>query len=391
MYQIQLYNKIAACGTDLLNPKRYEIGESFADPDGILVRSASLHEIELGDSLKAIARAGAGVNNIPIDRCSERGIVVFNTPGANANAVKELTLCALLLASRDVAGGIDWVLSQKGTADVAKRAEKEKSRFAGRELAGKTLGVIGLGAIGGMVANVATHLGMNVIGYDPYITVEAAWSLSRSVVKAASYDEIFQSCDYISIHVPATAETKGMFCAEAFAKMKDGVRIVNLSRAELVNSADLLAAVRSGKIASYVTDFADDILVGAHEHIVIMPHLGASTEESEDNCAVMAVRELDEFLTNGNIRNSVNFPNASMPHDGDHRICVMHRNVPGVLSAISSIVAERNLNIENMLNRSRGDYAYTIIEVIGDVPADTLDCLTDIEGVIRAIHYVGRR
>ncbi len=387
MQNIQLYNKIAAVGTDILDRSRYAVGDNIENPDGILVRSASLHELEFGEKLKAIARAGAGVNNIPLERCAEAGIVVFNTPGANANAVKELTIAALLMASRDITGGVEWVRSRKGTEGVAKQAEKEKSRFGGYELKGKTLGVIGLGAIGGMVANTATHLGMDVVGYDPYITVEAAWSLSRAVIKASSYDEIFEKCDYITIHVPATNETKGMFCAESFAKMKNGVRIINLSRGELVNSADMLAAVQAGKVASYVTDFADDILVDADPRIVIMPHLGASTEESEDNCAVMAAKELDTFLTNGNIQNSVNYPNTSMPHDGDARVCVMHRNIPGMLSSISSALANAGVNIENMLNRSRGDYAYTIIEIIGKVPDEIKETVSGIEGVIRVNLY----
>lgn len=387
MKNIQLYNKISASGIEALDRNKYAIAEDVENPDAILVRSASLHDLTFGENLKAIARAGAGVNNIPIERCAEAGIVVFNTPGANANAVKELTVAALLMASRDITGGVEWVKSRVGTADVAKQAEKEKSRFAGRELSGKTLGVIGLGAIGGMVANTAIHLGMNVIGYDPYITIEAAWSLSRAVVKASGYDEIFEKCDYITVHVPATKETKGMFCAETFAKMKQGVRIVNLSRAELVNSADMLAAVQAGKVASYVTDFADDLLVDADPRIVIIPHLGASTEESEDNCAVMAAKELDEFLTCGNIRNSVNYPNASMPHDGDARICLMHRNIPGMLSAISAALAELKLNIENMLNRSRGDYAYTIIEITGELPHNVKERLAKIENVIRVNLY----
>lgn len=388
MKNILLLNKIAAVGTAVLDRERYAVGDQIENPDGILVRSASLHDMTFNSHLKAIARAGAGVNNIPLERCAEEGIVVFNTPGANANAVKELTVAALLLASRNITGGVEWVRSRKGTEDVAKQAEKEKSRFAGCELSGKTLGVIGLGAIGGMVANTAIHLGMNVIGYDPYITVEAAWMLSRSVVKASGYDEIFRKCDYISVHVPATKETKGMFSSEAFAKMKDGVRIINLARGELVNSADMLTAVESGKVASYVTDFADDMLVDAHPNIVIIPHLGASTEESEDNCAVMAARELDEFLTNGNIRNSVNYPNASMPHDGDARICIMHRNIPGMLSSISAALAGSNLNIENMLNRSRGDYAYTIMEIIGNVPDDVVSHLKQLNGVIRVNLYL---
>lgn len=384
--KIQLLNKIATVGTDIFDRNTYEVGEDVADPDAIMVRSAVMHDMTFGKNLKAIARAGAGVNNIPIDRCAEEGIVVFNTPGANANGVKELAIAALLLASRDVVGGVNWAQSLAGTADVAKQVEKGKSKFAGVELAGKKLGVIGLGAIGALVANLATHLGMEVYGCDPYITVEGAWNLNRSIKKAASYDEIFASCDYITLHVPATAETKGMIGAENIAKMKDGVRIINLSRADLINAADVKAAVENGKIAAYVTDFPTEDILGV-KGIVTIPHLGASTNESEDNCAVMAAKELIEYLSCGNIKNSVNYPNASMPHSGDLRICLMHKNIPATLAKISSAFAELNLNISNMLNRSRGDYAYTIVEINGEVPASVDAQLATIDGMIRVQRY----
>ncbi len=386
MKKIQLLNKIAKVGTDELDPALYEVGADVADPDGIMVRSADMHSMEFGPSLSAIARAGAGTNNIPVDACAQKGIVVFNTPGANANGVKELAIVALLLASRDIVGGVKWAESLAGTEGVAKAVEAGKSKFAGIEIQGKTLGVIGLGAIGGMVANAAHSLGMNVIGYDPYITVEGAWSLSRAVHKASSYDEVYAAADYISVHAPATPETKNMFCAENFAKMKDGVRIINLSRADLVNAADMKAALASGKVARYVTDFPTEETVG-QAGIVTIPHLGASTAESEDNCAVMAARELREYLENGNIKNSVNFPNASMPHSGDHRICVLHRNIPNILSQISSAVAQEGVNIENMLNRSKKEFAYTIMEINGDIPMASVERIREIDGVCRVNLY----
>lgn len=387
MYNIQLLNKIAKVGTAVFDTEKFAFGDSIENPDAIMVRSAVMHEMEFGKKLKAIARAGAGVNNIPLDRCAEEGIVVFNTPGANANGVKELAAAALLLASRNIAGGIQWVQTLKGTEDIAKQIEKGKSRFAGCEIKGKTLGVIGLGAIGGLVANMGVALGMNVIGCDPYLTVENAWSLSRSVVKATSFDEIYAKADYITLHVPATKETTGMLSASTFAKMKDGVRIINLARAELVDSTDLIAGVQNGKIAAYVTDFATDDIVGVDERITVIPHLGASTEESEDNCAVMAAEELVEFLENGNVRNSVNYPNCSMPRTGDTRLCVLHRNQPGVINRISSVIADEKLNIENMLNRSRGSYAYVIIDLSGDVPEKVVTEIGGIENVIRVNRY----
>ena len=383
MYKIQLLNKIAKVGTDRFDTAKYEIGTDVAAPDAIMVRSAAMHDMEFGPEMLAIARAGAGVNNIPVDRCADAGIVVFNTPGANANGVKELALAALLLASRDIVAGVEWAGTLAGNElGVAKAVEKGKSAFAGCELSGKTLGVIGLGAIGAMVANAAVSLGMKVIGCDPYITVDGAWHLSRSIVKADNYDEIFAKSDYITMHIPSTPETKNMFCADAFAKMKDGVRIINLSRADLVNAADIKEAIASGKVAKYVTDFPTEDIINV-KNIVAIPHLGASTEESEDNCAVMAATELIDYIESGNIRNSVNYPNASMPHDGDARICVMHRNIPNMLSQISSSVSSKGINIENMINRSKKDYAYTILEIRGDIPDTIADEVSSIEGVIR--------
>ena len=334
MKNIKLLNKIAPVGIDVFDKTKYNVSDDVDAPEGIMVRSADMLSAEFGPELKAIARAGAGVNNIPVKRCAEEGIVVFNTPGANANGVKELTICALLLASRKIVKGVEWANTLAGTEGVAKAVEKGKSAFAGVELAGKTLGVIGLGAIGGMVANAVRHLDMNVVGCDPYISVDAAWGLSRNIEKAATYDDIYAMSDYITLHVPSTPETKGMINAETIAKMKDGVRIVNLARGDLVNTDDLKAALASGKIAAYVTDFPTEETVGV-DGIITIPHLGASTEESEDNCAVMAARELTEFLENGNITNSVNYPNVSMPHVGDARICVMHSNTPNMLSSIS--------------------------------------------------------
>ncbi|MBQ3100905.1 MAG: 3-phosphoglycerate dehydrogenase [Clostridia bacterium] len=383
MYKIQLLNKIAKVGTDRFDAGKYEIGTDVASPDAIMVRSAAMHDMEFGPEMLAIARAGAGVNNIPVDRCADAGIVVFNTPGANANGVKELALAALLLASRDIVAGVEWAGTLAGhELGVAKAVEKGKSAFAGCELSGKTLGVIGLGAIGAMVANAAVSLGMKVIGCDPYITVDGAWHLSRSIVKADNYDEIFAKSDYITMHIPSTPETKNMFCAEAFAKMKDGVRIINLSRADLVNASDIKEAISSGKVAKYVTDFPTEDIINV-KNIVAIPHLGASTEESEDNCAVMAATELIDYIESGNIRNSVNYPNASMPHDGDARICVMHKNIPNMLSQISSSVSSKGINIENMINRSKKDYAYTILEIRGDIPDTIADEVSVIEGVVR--------
>ena len=376
---IQLLNKIAAVGLDQLDDS-YNVGENVENPDGIMVRSAVMHEMELAPSLKAIARAGAGVNNIPIERCSENGIVVFNTPGANANGVKELAICALLLAARDVVGGIAWANTL--TEDVAKQVEKGKSKFGGTELMGKTLGVIGLGAIGGKIANTAIHLGMNVIGCDPFLSIEGAWNLNHRVSRAATYDEVFEKADYITLHVPATKETKNMICTESIAKTKDGVKIINLSRADLVNAAELKAALADGKVSAYVTDFPTEEVINT-PGVVAIPHLGASTEESEDNCAVMAARQLDDYLKNGNIKNSVNYPNVEMPRSGAARICVLHQNVPSILTKITAAVADEGLNIENMTNKSKGENAYTVLDVSSTPSDDAIERIASVEGINR--------
>ncbi len=382
MKNILCLNKIAAVGTDKLDRAEYTVGTDVQNPDAIMVRSAAMHDMTFGKELQAIARAGAGVNNIPVDRCSAEGIVVFNTPGANANGVKELAICALMLASRNITGGIEWAESLKGTEGVAKAVEAGKSKFAGVEIMGKTLGVIGLGAIGGLVANAAVKLGMTVVGCDPFLSVDAAWNMDHHVVKAASYEDVFKVADYVTLHVPATPQTKGMINAASIASMKDGVRIINLARADLVCAADIKAALESGKVASYVTDFPTEETVGV-PGIVTIPHLGASTAESEDNCAVMAALELDDFLRYGNIRNSVNFPNVSMPFSGDHRLCVFHANIPTMLSQITALLSEAGVNIENMINKSKGDNAYTMVDITGAIADDTIAKLNAIEGVVR--------
>ena len=382
MKNIQLLNKIAKIGTDKLDPAIYNIGEAVEAPEGIMVRSANMLEMDFNPELLAIARAGAGVNNIPLDKCTKEGIVVFNTPGANANGVKELAVCALLLASRDIVAGIEWVGTLKDDPDAAKTVEKNKSKFAGCELQGKTLGVIGLGAIGGLVANIAVRLGMKVVGCDPFLSVDAAWNLNHNITHAASYEEVYKVADYITIHVPATADTKGMINAATMAGMKDGVKIINLSRDSLVKSADMIEALASGKVSRYVTDFATPELIGVPGAILI-PHLGASTEESEDNCAVMAALQMDDYLQNGNIKNSVNFPALSMPRSGDTRLCVLHENIPGMLTALTGAVAAEGLNIENMTNKSRGNAAYTMLDVTGSVPAAVAEHLSALEGVLR--------
>ena len=380
MKNILCLNKIAKVGTDKLDPAEYNVSTEMENPDAIMVRSAAMHDMQFGENMIAIARAGAGVNNIPVDRCSEEGIVVFNTPGANANGVKELAICALMLASRNVVGGIKW--ADGLTEDVAKSVEKGKSKFAGVEILGKTLGVIGLGAIGGLVANAAVDLGMKVVGCDPFLSIDAAWAIDSRVEKAASFEDVFKVADYVTLHVPATKDTKGMISEKSLAVMKDGVRIINLARADLVCAADVKAALQSGKVASYVTDFPTEETVGV-EGIVAIPHLGASTSESEDNCAVMAAVELDEYLRYGNIKNSVNFPNVSMPMSGDQRLCVLHANVPNVISQVTSIVGSTGANIENMMNKSKGDNAYTVVDITGDVHDDLSARLGAVEGVIK--------
>ena len=381
MYKIAKLNKISPVGLARLTDD-YEITENVNEADGILVRSADMLTIEFSPFLKAVARAGAGVNNIPLDRCAEEGIVVFNTPGANANAVKELAICALLLASRDVFGGMKWVETIKGEGDaVPKLVEKGKSAFAGVELAGKTIGVIGLGAIGVMVANAAKSLGMKVLGYDPYISVDAAWSLSRSIVHVNNMNEIFANADYITVHIPLNDKTKHTINANNIALMKDGVRIINFSRNELVENAAIIEGLKNGKVAKYVTDFPSADLIGV-ENIVCIPHLGASTEESEENCAVMAACEIRDYLENGNIKNSVNFPNCQVDRESPVRLCIMHKNIPNMISQFSTLLAEDNINIDNLINKSKGDYAYTIIDIATD-HATIVDELVAIEGVIK--------
>ncbi|MBR2646399.1 MAG: phosphoglycerate dehydrogenase [Clostridia bacterium] len=380
MFKVKLMNKIAKVGTDVLSPLKYEVSAEVENEDAVMVRSAALHEMEFSPNLRAIARCGAGVNNIPVEKCTKEGIVVFNTPGANANAVKELVIAALVLASRDVVGGIKWAETLAGETDVAKKVEAGKSAFVGHELAGKTLGVVGLGAIGGMVANAAISLGMNVMGYDPYITAKAAWSLAPSVRQASDYADIFKNCDYITLHVPATPQTKGMICEKTIAQMKDGARILNLARADLVNVADIKTAIAEKKVAAYITDFPTDETVGV-AGITAIPHLGASTIESEDHCAIMAAQQLDEFLTCGNIRNSVNFPTVGVPMSDKPRVCIMNENIPNMLSQITSVFSSQNINIENLANGSKGEVAYTIVETNVVTSDEIVEKLKAIEGV----------
>ena len=380
MFNILTLNKIAAVGTSRLGDN-YTYGDDVQNPDAVLVRSAAMHDMQFADNLLAIARAGAGTNNIPKDVCSEKGIVVFNTPGANANAVKELVIAGLLLSSRRVMEGADWAKTLKGNGDaVGKMVEKGKSQFVGPEIKGKTLGVIGLGAIGILVANCAVALGMDVIGFDPFMSVTNALKLNPAVKLMKNGEDVMVNCDYLTIHVPLTADTRDMVDADMIAKMKDGVRILNFSRDGLVNSTAVLEAVKSGKVAKYVTDFATDDIIG-EENIICLPHLGASTPESEDNCAVMACDELKEYLENGNIINSVNYPALSLARLSTEnvRFCVMHKNVPELLK---KVLSEVNGNVENMLSKSRGDYAYAIIDVAGGTP-DNAAAIAAIEGVIR--------
>ncbi len=382
MYNIQMLNKIAACGTDLLDKGKYTVAEDVNNPDAILVRSASMHEMELGSNLMAIARAGAGVNNIPIDKCSEQGIVVFNTPGANANAVKELVICGLLLASRKIVPSTEWIKTLKGKGDeVSKLVEKGKSQFVGPEIMGKKLGVIGLGAIGILVANAAAALGMEVYGADPFLSVNNALKLSGKVHYVKSNDEIYEKCDYITLHIPATPETKGMINAETIAKMKKTVRLLNFARGDLINDNDVLAALANGGMACYVTDFASDALIGV-ENVIAMPHLGASTPESEDNCAVMACKEIADYLENGNITNSVNLPNLEMPITGCAKVCIIHKNVEGVINNVTAPITAMGLNIENMQSKSKKDYAYTCLDVSGGNTDGIVEKLKAVDNVV---------
>ena len=383
MYQIKTFNKISPVGLNRFDAGLYNVGDSVETEDGILVRSAKLLDYEFPANLKAISRAGVGVNNIPIDRCSEAGIAVFSTPGANANAVKELVLCGMLMASRDVTGSIKWVKDQvESGVEVANVVEKGKSAFVGPELYKKTLGVIGLGAIGSLVANVALELGMDVYGYDPFLSVDAALRLDRHVHVVKDIAELYKRADYITIHIHYTVQTRHMSNAEAIGKMKRGVRFINLARGEIVEDEAMLSALDTGKVAAYVTDFPNNKLVRA-PHVVAMPHLGASTPESEQNCAAMAVDELKDYLENGNIKNSVNFPNVHMDRSGVQRLCIVNRNIPAMLANITALLAKDHVNVENMTNKSRGDYAYTMVDLGAKVDEKVIQDVMSLDGVIR--------
>lgn len=373
-------NAISPVADDIF--KGYEYSDSVENPDGIMLRSFAMHDYPLGDDLLAVARAGAGVNNIPIDKCTEKGIVVFNTPGANANAVKELVLCELFLGGRKIVDGANWAQTLKGQEGISKLVEKGKSKFVGQEIMGKKLGVIGLGAIGAMVANAAIHLGMSVVGYDPFISVKSAWMIDRRVEFTTDLSAVFKTCDFITVHVPLTPDTKGMFNKETLASCKDGVVIINNSRGDLVVSADIAEAVASGKVSRYITDFPDETLLGK-ENILCVPHLGASTPEAEDNCACMAATQLTDYLENGNITNSVNYPAVSMPRDSAARVCVHHKNVKEILSKILAIISSQGINVAHMQDQSKGEYAYLVLD-LDEVPsAACIDLIRGVKDVIR--------
>lgn len=380
--KVNCLNPIAACGLDMLSDQ-YEITENPAEAQAILVRSAVMHDMELSDNLLAVARAGAGVNNIPLDKCAEKGIVVFNTPGANANGVKELVIASMLLAARDITGGIQWCKENKDDPDIAKSGEKAKKAYAGTEIKGKKLGIIGLGAIGVQVANAANRLGMDVYGCDPYLSVEHALNMSRDVTMVKTNEELYEMCDYITVHVPLLDSTKGMFNKTAFDKMKDGVVLLNFSRDTLVNEDDMKEALESGKVGKYIVDFPNPTTVNL-PNTTVTPHLGASTQESEDNCAKMAVHEIRDFMENGNIKNSVNYPNCDAGVcSTEGRITVAHKNVPNMLSQFTTLFSKDGVNIENMVNKSRGDYAYSIFDVCSEVKDSVVKDLAAIDGVIR--------
>ena len=382
MYQVHCLNNIAKVGTDRLGPN-FALTDDIDAAQAIMVRSASLHETEFSPNLLAIGRAGAGVNNIPLERCAERGVVVFNTPGANANGVKEMVIAGMLLAARDIVGGIEWVDENSDDPNVGKAAEKAKKDFAGTELAGKNLGVIGLGAIGAMVANAGRSLGMHVYGYDPYLSVKYAWSLDRHVRHVSNLSEIWANCDYITIHVPATAKTKGMIGRDEIAAMKDGVVFLNYARDALVDEIAMSAALQTGHVRRYMTDFANSVTTQM-KHAVVTPHLGASTKEAEDNCAIMAADELRDYLECGNISNSVNYPEADMgPIEGAMRLAVFHENVPNMIGQITSAVSNQGVNIENMIDRSRGDYAYCLLELGSDLDDSMVEQLSKVDGIYR--------
>jgi len=383
MPKILKLNQIAKEGLSVFPIDEYELGTEMQHPDAIILRSFKMHDMELPATLLAVARAGAGVNNIPVEKCSEKGIVVFNSPGANANAVKEITIGALLLAARDIVGGMAYCQSLIGKgAEVATLAENNKATFAGTEIFGKTIGIVGLGKIGVMVANACIDLGMNVIGYDPFISIESAWGLSRDVKRAGSLDGMLSQCDYISMHMPLTDTTKGMLNADKFAVMKKGVKIVNYSRGGIVNDKALLEAAEKGIVSTYVTDFPEDELLGK-KFILATPHLGASTAEAETNCSIIVSRQLKDFLERGNIKNSVNFPDCQLDQSAPFRLTVMNKNIPNMVGQISTILAKSNVNIVEMLNKSKGDYAYNIIDMGSDIAQDVVDALYKIEGVIK--------
>ena len=382
MFQVHYLNKISPKGTDLWNDK-YQIADQMQDADAILVRSAAMHELEFSKKLVAVARAGAGVNNIPLDRCAEEGIVVFNTPGANANGVKEMAICGMLLGSRDVVGGVNWVKSIKDEGDVAKKVEKGKSQFAGNEIMGKKLGVIGLGAIGGPLANAAISLGMQVYGFDPYISIDAAWHLNSNIIPVNSREEIYEKCDIITLHVPLLETTKHMINADTLAMMKDGVILLNFARDKLVDDDALEAALKAGKVKRYITDFPNDKTAGM-EGVVAIPHLGASTEEAEDNCAKMAVRQVMDYMETGNITNSVNDPACNMGVcQKAGRVVILHKNIPNMITRFASRFADRHINISDMLNRSKGDYACSMLDLDDPTPTDLAAELEKIDGVVR--------
>lgn len=382
MYNIKTLNKISNVGLSKFDKSRYAYGDDIENPDAIMVRSAAMHDMEMPTSLLAIARAGAGVNNIPVADCTQKGIVVFNTPGANANAVKELVICGLLLSSRKITKAIDWCKTIKNDENVSKSVEKGKSAFAGPEIKGKTLAVIGLGAIGRLVANAAVDLGMSVIGYDPFLSPEAAETLKKEVTINNNLDEIFPLADYLTVHVPLTPETKEMICAENIAKMKDTVRILNFARGDLANSADIVSALEDGRMAAYVTDFPSAELIGI-DGVIALPHLGASTPESEENCASMGAMELIDFLENGNIKNSVNLPAVSLQRSGAARITVIHKNQPNMIATITDTISKDGINIANFLDKNRGEFAYSIIDVDSEVSAAAVEDIKKIDGVIK--------
>ena len=382
MFQYSCLNPIAEIGLRNFSAD-YEKTDHLEEADAVLVSSAKMHDMELPDKLVAVARAGAGVNNIPLELCAEHGIVVFNTPGANANGVKELVLAGMLLASRDIVGGVEWVKSQEDNPEVGKLAEKQKKKFAGCEISGKKLGIIGLGAIGQLVANAATHLGMDVYGYDPYISVDAAWNLSRTIHHIQDVNDIYSDCDYITIHVPLLESTKGMISRDAISLMKEGVVILNFARDTLVDEAALVEALRSGKVKKYVTDFANPTVAGV-PGTLITPHLGASTEEAEDNCAIMAVKEIRDYLENGNIKNSVNYPNCDMGMcSAEGRIAINHRNIVNMISQFTKVIGEAGVNISDMTNKSKANYAYTLIDLESPANEEMVKALEAIDGVLR--------